>query len=290
MKKIIYFAAFLLSIIGLQSCEQHEIAFYDGQDAIFFDQQYGVAWFDTLRQSHQIYSLIPFGMMANSDSLLRIKVETTGYLRDYDRPFKIEIVADSTTAREGEEFDAFSLEGVIRAGQNSTYIPIHFHKTERLLDETLQLQIRLIPGEHFTLPFGENGIGVMPKRNTSGQVYTELSTNFDCSIHNIFMHTKLKQPKGWNTVQFGKYYSSKKYSLILDIAQENFGWDVTYFDPDTDNKMLLKRSTVLAPLVAKYLMEQFNKGREYWVIDEDGSMMWVLGVTWAEGADPSKFE
>ena len=34
-------------------------------------------------------------------------------------------------------------------------------------------------------------------------------------------------------------------------------------------------------------MEQYLKGREYWVLDEDGSMMYVQGVTWTEGTDPN---
>jgi hypothetical protein len=33
-------------------------------------------------------------------------------------------------------------------------------------------------------------------------------------------------------------------------------------------------------------MEQYNKGRDYWVIDEDGTMMWINGVSWANGTYP----
>ena len=50
--------------------------------------------------------------------------------------------------------------------------------------------------------------------------------------------------------------------------------------------MRITRCVRVADVVSKYLMEQYRKGREYWVIDEDGSMMWVLGCSWEEGTKP----
>lgn len=287
MKATAYIIAAAAALPILFSCSQHDIPLYSGQDAIFFDQQYGVAWFDTLRQSHQIYSLVPFGVMAKKDSTVMVKVETTGFIRDYDRPFSIEIVADSTTAIPGEEYELPQTDFVIRAGQNSCYIPVTFHSSERMLDETVQLQIRLVPNEHFTFPFGENGIGKMPLRQTGGDVFTELSTNSDPSIHNIFANRMLRKPKGWNDVQFGYYYSTTKYALILDITERELGWNVIDFDTDPNNKMSISRAPVVAKHVSRYLMEQYRKGRANWVIDEDGSMMYVRGVSWAEGTDPN---
>ena len=37
------------------------------------------------------------------------------------------------------------------------------------------------------------------------------------------------------------------------------------------------RAKAIAAAVKPYLMEQYYKGREYWVLDEDGSMMYVSG-------------
>lgn len=287
MKATAYFIAAAAALPALFSCSQHDIPLYSGQDAIFFDQQYGVAWFDTLRLSHQIYSYVPFGVMASKDSTVMVKVETTGFIRDYDRPFSIEIVADSTNAIPGEEYELPQTDFVIRAGQNSCYIPVTYHSTERMLDETVQLQIRLVPNEHFSLPFGKEGIGQMPLRNEGGEVFTEFSTNYDPSIHNIFANRKLRKPKGWNNVQFGYYYSDVKYALILEISERELGWGVQYFDLDPDKKTLVSRAPVIAKHVSKYLMEQYRKGREHWVLDNDGSMMYVMGVSWTEGTDPN---
>ena len=244
-----------------------------------------MAWFDTVRLSHQLYSLVSFGLMVNNDSLLDVKVETTGYVRDYDRPFGIEIVADSTDAIEGVEFELLERNPVIRAGQNSVHFPVLCHRTDRMDNQTLQLQLRLIPGEHFTLPFGPNGIGLMPTRYEGGDIYTQYSTNQDPSVLNIFISGQLQKPKQWNVVQFGYYYSDTKFRLMLEISEKVFGWTVADFQ---DAKML-NRCQLVAKHVSAYLMEQYNKGREYWVIDEDGSMMYVKGVIWPEGQDPDTF-
>ena len=40
MKSKYLFSAVLAVAAALSSCEKHELPFYDGMDAIFFDQQY----------------------------------------------------------------------------------------------------------------------------------------------------------------------------------------------------------------------------------------------------------
>lgn len=284
MKKIIYLICALVSLPLAYSCKEHEIAFYDGADAIFFDQQYGVSYYDSLKQAHMDYSYIPFGVMDERDSLLRIKIEVAGHIRDYDRPFGIEVVADSTTAVAGEDYELLSNEAVILAGQNSTHISVMMHRTPRCEEGTVQLQLRLIPGEHFTLPFGSEGIGKMPLRYTSAETLP-MSMNSDPSIHNIFTNCNLRKPKTWNNDNFG-IYSETKYKLILEFAEDIFGWTVSDFDNDPKGVMSTTRSVRIAGYVSKYLLEQYKKGREYWVIDEDGSMMWVLGCSWASGTMP----
>lgn len=285
MKKIIFLICALVSLPLVYSCKEHEIPYYEGADAIFFDQQYGPSHFDSLKLSHQIYSYIPFGVIERTDSVLKVKVEVAGHIRDYDRPFGIEVVADSTNAVAGVDYELPSTEGVILAGQNSTRLTVIIHRTPHMEETTVQLQLRLIPGEHFVLPFGEEGLGVMPKRANGGDVQTALGMNFDPAIHNIFANCRLRRPAGWNDDNFGKY-TEKKYELILKIAEEVFGWTVVDFDVDDDAKMKTSRSPRVAAHVAKYLLEQYRKGREYWVLDEDGSMMFVNGVSWAQGTMP----
>ena len=67
--------------------------------------------------------------------------------------------------------------------------------------------------------------------------------------------------------------------------------DVTGFTVDDfEDRAIMQsgRQALIARLVSSYLMEQYNKGRAYWVLDSDGSMMWVSGVSWAHGTMPEE--
>lgn len=278
----------LASIMLFTACTEHEIPFYEGEDTIYFDQQ----WYDipntsfpSARYPHQIYSYIPFGLMAANDSLLKVKIETNSYIRDYDRSFAIEVVADSTTATEGKEFEILDRTLTIPAGEHITYAQVLCHRTERVMSESepLQLQIRLLPGEHFSLNYGKSGIGAVPGRDD--KTSTTQSSNFDPSIHNIFISGVYEKPKNWNAVQLGAF-SQKKMALVLRIMDEDFGWNIDNFNEKIFNP---QRITLVAAHVADYLMTQYRLGREHWVIDENGYMMYVNGVLWGQSQDPENY-
>lgn len=273
----------------LYSCSDHEIPYYEGADTLYFDQQWGVAHFDSLQQQHQNYSDVCFGIITENDSVLRIKVACTGYARDYDRPFTIEVVADSTTAVGGVHYTDLASEHVIPAGKLCTYVPVKCLRTPDMEGKCFQLQLRVVPNEYFEpAQFGEEGVGLIPLRNKYQDIYDRYSTNADPAIHNVFINGNLRQPPAtcWNNLQFGSYFSETKFRLLIKIAEKDFGWSVVDF---FDTKMSVGRSPLVAKHVAAYLMEQYSKGREHWVLDEDGSMMYVNGVRWIEGQDPNEY-
>ena len=271
MKKFIYFiAAFIILQVNF-SCSEEKIDFYNGGDAIYFDQQYGVAWFDTVKQSRQNYSMIKFGNMDAKDSLLLIKVASAGYVRDYDRPFGVEVVADSTNAVSGEEYEILTANPMIPAGQNSTVISVLMHSSGRMDSTMVKLQLRLVPGEHFVTIFDETGIGVNPHRQNGGGVYTELGVNYDPMIHNVFANSELQHPGYWLPI-FGDF-SSHKLRLFIEIPGAKFGWKPSDFEKGFE--FIFPRKQIMVNYVGKYLLEQYNKGPEYWVADADGTFMWV---------------
>lgn len=275
--KCLYITGLLLSLFFLQSCEK-EIMDFEGQDALFFDVQYGADWGDTTVWAHQIYSLVAFGNVDDTALEARIKVAVAGKIKDYDRPFQIEVVQDSTTALCPEEYEPIATDHVIKAGANCTYITVTMNKTPRMGKETLKLQLRLLPNEHFTLPFSE--IGQVPGR--WNDLKTEYGQNIDPNVHTIFINDFLVRPKGWNDYQLG-IFTQTKFALMLELT----GWEKSYFDDV--NKMQSGRMNALQRIVIKYLLEQYEKGREYWVVDEDGTMMWVRGLgKWAEGTTPDE--
>ena len=297
MKKIIFFISLLTTALLWSSCTKEDIDIYSGEDAIYFAQQWGVPHFvnnidlnSGMRNMQQTYSKIGFGEMIEADSLLLINIQTSGFIKDYDRPFKVEVVNDSTTAIEGTEYELLDHEAMIPAGATNTHIKILFHKTPRMDDENLQVQLRLVPGEHFTLPFDKGGYGKMPIIHSDGTLLSEYGLNTDPSIHNIFINNFLVKPGRWNEYLMG-VWSEKKYRLILDYTGEMLGWTVATWN---DNDKMWPPGTgyqVGLNYLGKYLKAQYDKGPEYWVLDPDGTMMWcnhsALQGLWSEDTDPS---
>lgn len=294
MKKLIYS---LLSITLLwTSCSKEEIEYYSGEESIYFAQQWGVPHFTddylalgtSFTNCLQPSSKIPFGEMIVTDSLLNLNIQTSGACKDYDRPFKIEIVTDSTTAIEGLEYELLDTEAVIPAGEVRTKVRMMLHRTPRMDDETVQIQVRLIPGEHFTIPFDKDGFGNMPIIHEGSSYYTEYGGNFDPAIHNIFINNFLVRPQRWNDYNMG-IWSQEKYRLLLDYTGEMLGWNVADWSSEA---MWDSRYNVGLNYLAKYLLEQYKKGPEYWVTDPDGTMMWcrhsLLSGLWSEETRPEQ--
>lgn len=125
---------FLLAIGGLllASCEKKEVMEYEGLDGIYFDVQYGAAHGDESVWARQNYTYVSFGTIEAEEADITMKVGIAGSVKDYDRPFRVEIVADSTTAIPEEEYADFSEEQVIKAGENHTYVTLKVFKTARL--------------------------------------------------------------------------------------------------------------------------------------------------------------
>lgn len=299
MNKLISIACLLgLTSLLWTGCSKEDIDIYSGEDAIFFAQQWGVPHFGndltptgTSKNRHQAYSKIPFGMMEKSDSLLLINIQTSGTIKDYDRPFRVEVVADSTTAIEGSDFELVDIEtdAVIRAGETNTAIRVQFHKTEHIGSENIQLQLRIVPGEHFVLPFDKNGYGRMPILSASESLLNEYNNiNLDPTIHNIFMNNILSEPERWNSHLMG-IWSEEKFRILLDLTGKELGWTIATWADAANMWPMATRYLLAQALLVDYLLEQYRKGREYWVLDPDGTMMWCgggAGLPWGEDARP----
>lgn len=279
MKQWIYIIASLFLLPFAAGCER-EVMEYEGKDAIYFDVQWGSVGHGAENVwSHQIYSLVAFSDIEEPEYELRLKVGVAGSVVDYDRPFRVTVVPDSTNAIAGEEYDGFSEEQVIKAGENRTYIALTVKRSERMMTDTVKIQLRLHPNEYFELPFSD--VGTVPGR-WDNDTQTAYSKNYDPTIHNIFANNILKRPAGWMAI-FGDF-SAKKYQFLMDVS----GYGASDFK--NQPAMLYGLGQIVARRASAYLKEQYAKGREYWVLDEDGSMMYVSGVSWAQGTRPEEMQ
>ena len=319
MKKIKYMLSLLLLLPFICSCEQ-EIMDYEGVDGLYFDAQWDKnpnINTDTTRWIRQHYTLVNFAKEGGFELEGVAKIAISGNVKDYDRPIAFKVVAetDSATAIEGIEYELLE-QPYIPAGKNHTYLKFKFMLTERMNDKTVELKVQLLPNEHFQFPFVEVGYinGRFP--NDAEDQY---STYDHANVHSFFINNMLVEPAGWHPVQFGKY-SKKKFELLLKLAYEKFGFTT----PDFDNRDVMQsgRAEAIARVTRIFLNEQYNNGKEaykqglaeldsrksdlteeqyneelaaltksckeYWVLDEDGSMMFVAGVTWTEGQNPDE--
>ena len=104
-------------------CERKEVMEYEGVDGIYFDVQYGASHGNESLWARQNYTYVSFGTLEAEEADVTMKVGISGSIKDYDRPFRVEIVQDSTNAIPEEEYTGFTEEQVIKAGENHAYVP-----------------------------------------------------------------------------------------------------------------------------------------------------------------------
>ena len=219
-----------------------------------------------------------------------IPVRTTGVSTDYDRPYKVEVVADSTTARLDIDFSDLQTDRVIKAGQTSDTIRFKAHRTDEIFEDTVRLQIRLLPNEHFITNFkeyGEPGSYFSYVTVGGSQSSKEFDVNADASIHNIFIYDTMTQPKGWwgsASGGIGGAFSAKKIRLMMELCN----CDLSAFE--TMGTMPSSRFSSYCEKLGKYLIEQAKLGPDHVVLEKDGTLMWVSYCTnadtryrWAQG-------
>ncbi len=278
---LFYIGIIFFTLLG---CEK-DMMNYEGSDSVYFDVQYqsnGESWYDSTRTAHQYYKLLAFGNadLATTELDFKIKVAVAGSIKDYDRPFSIEVVKDSSTALENEDF-VLSGDNIIQKGANCTYITIKVYRSEKLKEHTLSVLLHLLPNEHFRTDISD--VGVIPGR-LNDLADTMLYNNPDPRLLAIFFDDKFIAPKAWNDYQLGEC-TEEKFELVLRLT----GWDeYEYFrSEDSYNKMLGgKRYLIIQSIVGKYIMEQYRKGNydEITETRSDGKvyMMYMrgAGLTW----------
>lgn len=277
MKKIKYCTYALMAMMGLSSCEK-EIMSYEGVDGLYFDVRWGSAERDPETQwGHQSYTPVEFGNMTEESYTVQLRVRTSGTAKDYDRPFSIIIGKDSTNAIAGEDYVEFAKDYVIKAGEQFAYIDVTINRTERMQNDTVALQLRLIPNEYFTCPFTnyeDNPVFDAPEKR--------YGYNPDATVHKIVACDVMAKPEGWwgdftgsGGGPFGKY-SRTKWMLMMEVTNttvEDYASRI-----GTNPIMPMARANAISETFANYLLEEAKKGREHAILDEDNTMMWCSYV------------
>ena len=125
--KIYALLALIVTTTWLSSCEK-KLMDYEGKDCLYFDVRRGQPWIEESKWAHYNFSEVAFGNITATDTLLTLKVKVTGRLKDYDRPFNIIVVTDSTSAEANTEYEPLMPQYTIKAGETSTEVKIKIKK------------------------------------------------------------------------------------------------------------------------------------------------------------------
>ena len=257
------------------SCSENEIPLFKSDDAgIYFNlissdsPVIGSKYYsDTVRASFTSFSEIV------TDYTMHTDIRIMGKIRNFDRPVKISIDSEKTTAVEGYHFElGFSLNHlVVPAGEASVRIYVKFLRTPDLKEGAVKLVLKLEDNEHFKCYIQE----YKNINSYYSTLYMMLSgTRFTFIIDEIY-----SMPQFWGLAagisNFGQW-TVEKYLVVNRIC------GLTNDDWQTENIALgspvqAGRFPVFASLTQKYLQGMADAGAP--VLEADGSYM-QLGVNY----------
>ena len=261
--RIILFA--LLSFPFLWSCDKKEIPVFASDDAgIYFQRLTNAVYGSTTEYYGDSTDFSFAGTNAYYTShVLYAPVLTMGKVVDYDRPFKVVVDMEETTAVEGKDFEIELDSLVIKAGTSKAEVPVRIIRTETLLEKTLKIVLRLQENEHFKCY-------LETYKNTN--LYTAKGEQIS-GVRYVFTFNEMyTQPNFWKNYAEKDYFgewTAKKYQVVNQVC------GLTPIDWQYANyygyKMQSARLPFFARTVRIYLQEQADAGNP--VTDSDGKYM-----------------
>ncbi len=261
--RIILFA--LISFPFLWSCDKKEIPVFASDDAgIYFQRLTNAVYGSTTEYYGDSTDFSFAGTNAYYTShVLYAPVLTMGKVVDYDRPFKVVVDMEETTAVERKDFEIELDSLVIKAGTSKAEVPVRIIRTETLLEKTLKIVLRLQENEHFKCY-------LETYKNTN--LYTAKGEQIS-GVRYVFTFNEMyTQPNFWKNYAEKDYFgewTAKKYQVVNQVC------GLTPIDWQYANyygyKMQSARLPFFARTVRIYLQEQADAGNP--VTDSDGKYM-----------------
>ena len=251
MKKYIFLLVVVLSFLG---CEK-EMMDYEGKDGVYFSVQevppslYGnpEIW------AHMDTTLIPFSLLLENDSTVRLKVRVMGDVVNYDRYFTVSVVDSLTTALVNEDYAPLEERYMIAAGERDGFVEFTGFGQAKMLDSTYYVTLQLMENEYFSLPMDV-------WRPLEDKDYTKEIQNV--VRHVVGLSDEVFMPKAWTVNYFGPY-SKKKVKLLCEM----FGLKMADFDNVIE--MDMERQRTYAQGLDKYLKEMEAKGQTVYEDEKD---------------------
>ena len=230
MKNILLILGFSLLLLN---CSEDTLDTYHGNDGIYFAPNMLGKYIDSTSFS--------FAMVTVDDTVVNMAVRLYGEVRDYDRPFRVEV--EKATGESGIDYEPLLEEYVLLANKAVADSPlrIFLHGSAKNY-----LTLRILPNEYFT-------------QLLALKVQDEDTLNM--TRKTLIFTSKLTQPKNWYEWAFG-YFSEAKYKLVNELGN---------IDPEVwnANRFPSQYYYQLPLLITNYLNSKIAEGPESAIKDPD---------------------
>ena len=230
----------ILGILGLSlsliSCQKEEVfTFNQEESGVYFlytggissdgteqfrdsvNLSFGVADLDMARITAETVAYILYGTpmtpldktpQNGTELFVNIPIHTLGKVKGYDRPIKVLVDNERTTAIKGEHYD-IDLDTVkIKAGKSSTQLRVRVIRSADMLENIFQIAFKLEENEHFNLYFQE-------QKNIN--LYTSTGAQIDATRFMITASEIYTEPSYWRQFCLNNYFgtwSARKYVFV----------------------------------------------------------------------------
>ena len=258
----------LVMLAFFTACEK-SLMTYEGPESIYFSMQ------KNANPEEDVYlpdASINLMNQVGSEVQYGLNVVVTGEPKDYDRPYRVAFVADSTTAESGVDF-ILPEGGVIKAGHVSDSLYVKLLKNDELQKKSVRLYVQVLPNEHFSTNLTQFA--------HDGREYNV----FDPRVYDLTFTSMMTKPYWWesystsNPVENGNlgYFTAKKITLLNELYSLTYA-DWLKTDEGGTGAINMTRVKVIYKKFALYLIEQYKNHTP--VQEEDGRLMWVIGCPW----------
>lgn len=246
MKVMIKYMVLFFSVFLMWECST-EMMEYEGKSGIYFMMQkkplsgHG----DPEIFEYVDTTYISFATIIAEDTVLPVRVRIMGDVADRDRYFSVRIVEGGTTAKAGEDYDAFDLNPCVNAGKRQTEIPLRIIKTPKLYqnpDTVIYLTLRLQESADFSLP--------LTWWQPFGSMYGDSQDSINVIQHVIAINEAIQKPGYWPDQYWGTF-STKKLSLMCTLFRMTWS-DFNELKPGVDKT----RALIMGQNLDRYLKEK----------------------------------
>lgn len=199
---IIYLAS--CTVLFLGACKKSEPTSFSASPQIYF--------YDAETNTGKVRDsvMISFARLGNDvkETTVNVPLEFIGTVSTSDRPFRIVVSKEKTTAVEGKHFALLPETYKVIKGASKAVLPIKIMSTSDLDNKTVQVVLKLEKNENFDTNFQF--------------VNSDLNT-MDLSSYRILISNMLLKPSWWDDYieTYLGTFSRKKVEVIFDVTKKN---------------------------------------------------------------------